>query len=98
MRRSIEKNTGISASSARSYKEYCSATEIAEVTIPRVGQGVRIDARDDVFVVLRTDLDRGTADVLRVSGVRQIEGGIPLGMMRILSDDGSMAAFQVTQD
>ena len=54
--------------------------------LPRVGEGVGIEARDGVFVVLCTDLDRGTAEVLQMSRIRRIERGIPLYAMRILND------------
>jgi hypothetical protein len=60
------------------------AASIEEIMVPHVGAGIHIDAREGVFVVLRTDVDRGTVDVLRVSGIRQIEGGVPLGSVRIV--------------
>lgn len=52
--------------------------------IPRIGQSVEIDDRDGMFVVLRTDIVGGTVDVLQMSGVRQIEGGVPLERVRLV--------------
>ena len=61
---------------------------------PQVGQGIQIDQRDGVFVVLRTDSDRGTVDVLQMSGIRQIEGGVPLGTVRVLQGRDPMVELQ----
>jgi hypothetical protein len=51
-----------------------------------VGQGVKITGRPGVYVVLRADAETGTADVLLISGIRQIESGVPLGLMHLLVD------------
>jgi hypothetical protein len=66
--------------------------------IPQVGQGVEIDARDEVFVVLRTDLERGTVDVLQMSGVRQIQGGVPLNTVRIKKEQEPLSALTIHAD
>jgi len=71
---------------------------LEEKRVPRVGEGVQIDARDGVFVVLRTDASRGTVDVLQVSGVRQIEGGVPIGSVRILHGVSLMDELKKTKD
>lgn len=55
-----------------------------DATLPKVGEGIQIAARDGLFVVLGTDVDRGTVDVLRMSGIRRIETGVPLGSVRVL--------------
>lgn len=49
-----------------------------------VGEGIQIAARDGLFVVLGTDVDRGTVDVLQMSGIRRIETGVPLSSVRVL--------------
>ena len=51
-----------------------------------------------MFVVLRTDPERGTVDVLQMSGIRQIEGGVPLGTVRILKDRDPLAELQGIED
>ena len=71
--------------------------ETQDRELPQIGQGIQIDARDGVFVVLRTDAERGTVDVLQISGIRQIEGGIPLGSVRILKDHDPMAELQTSR-
>jgi hypothetical protein len=60
------------------------ATPPAEKALPQFGHRIAIDSREGVFIVLRTHADRGTVDVLRVSGMRQIEAGIPLSSVQLL--------------
>jgi len=72
--------------------------EAHDKKLPQVGQGIQIDARDGVFVVLRTDPERGTVDVLQMSGIRQIEGGVPLGTVRILKDRDPLAELRGIED
>jgi hypothetical protein len=55
------------------------------------GERIQIDGREEVFVVLRTDRDRRTVDVLQISGLRQIVGGIPLASVRVLNDRNPLA-------
>lgn len=61
------------------------ASPLTERILPEFGHRIAIDSREGVFVVLRTDAEKGTVDVLRVSGMRQIEAGIPLSSVRVLS-------------
>lgn len=63
----------------------------AEVGGLPAGERIQIDGREEVFVVLRTDQDRGTVDVLQISGLRQIVGGIPVGSVRVLNDRNPLA-------
>jgi hypothetical protein len=53
---------------------------------PPVGQWVKIAGRSGVFVVLRVDAEVGTADVLLLTGIRQIESGVQLGLMQTLGE------------
>jgi len=66
----------------------------AELAVPRIGDGIEIEARDGVFIVLRTDMERGTLDVLQLSGIRQIEGGVPLGSVRVLRGENPIEQLQ----
>lgn len=61
----------------------------AERVLPQFGHRIAIDSREGVFIVLRAYPDQGTVDVLRISGVRQIEAGIPVSSVRILSGQNS---------
>ena len=74
---------------SNSYRREAAATAKtsapAEKTLPQFGHRIAIDNREGVFIVLRTDAENGTVDVLRVSGVRQIEASIPLSSVRVLS-------------
>jgi hypothetical protein len=49
-----------------------------------VGEWVKITGRTGVYVVLGTNAACETADVLLVSGIRQIERGVPVGMLHPL--------------
>jgi hypothetical protein len=51
---------------------------------PRAGQHVRIDGRDEVFVILRVDKTRHLADLLRQGSVRKVESGIPLALLCVV--------------
>ena len=65
-----------------------SATQVSHegACHPLTGQFVRIVGRPGVYVVLRADSATGTADVLLMSSIRQIESGIPLGTLNLLSE------------
>ena len=66
--------------------------------IPLVGQGVWIDGRDGVHVVLRTDIVSGTVQVLQTSGIRQIRDGVPLSAIRIAKDRSKATTISFKQD
>ncbi|KAA6457524.1 hypothetical protein DYQ86_22090 [Acidobacteria bacterium AB60] len=74
-----------SLTSGLSYGRDPNLSGASEGAVPAVGSRIRIEARDGVFVVLRTDLERGTVDVLQISGQRQIEGGIALNSVRVVT-------------
>ena len=65
------------------------ASQAAERVAPQFGHRIAIDSREGVFIVLRVDPDHGTVDVLRITGMRQIEAGIPVSSVRILSGQNS---------
>ena len=77
-------NLDQSSATSRRHPDDKTTVNREPVRFPRVGEGVQIDARDGVFVVMRTDISGGTVDVLGMSGVRQIEGGVPVESVRIL--------------
>ena len=72
-------------------REVEARTDREEISGLPAGERIQIDGRDGVFVVLRTDEDRGTVDVLQISGLRQIVGGIPLGTVRVLDELNPLA-------
>jgi hypothetical protein len=51
-----------------------------------VGEWVKVTGKHGIYVVLRADAATGTADVLLISGVRQIESGVPLGLLHSLRE------------
>jgi hypothetical protein len=63
----------------------------------RAGERIQIDGREGVFLVLRTDQDRRTVDLLQISGLRQIVGGIPLGSIRVLDDRNPLARMLASE-
>jgi hypothetical protein len=69
-----------------------------EKALPQIGHRIAIDSREGVFIVLRTHADRGTVDVLRVSGMRQIEAGIPLSSVQVLSGQKWADLFEKIDD
>ena len=56
------------------------------MAIPRIGQKVQIEGRNEVFVVLRVDGQRQLADLLRHGAVRRVEAGIPLALLRVVKE------------
>jgi len=51
---------------------------------PRAGQYVRIDGRDEVFLILRVDKTRHLADLLRQGAVRKVQAGVPLSLLTVV--------------
>ena len=47
----------------------------------RAGQQVRIDGRDEVYLILRVDKTRHLADLLRQGAVRKVQAGVPLALL-----------------
>ena len=72
--------------SIRNAREVETKTGSEELGGLLAGERIQIDGREGVFVVLRTDQDQRTVDVLQISGLRQIVGGIPMGSVSVLSD------------
>jgi hypothetical protein len=62
----------------------------------RPGQRVRIDGERDTFIVLRVDTQRHLADLLRDGEVRKVEGGIPMSVLRVVSEPGDRDEFEIS--
>lgn len=88
----MDKSRDLSVESAiRTGREVEAKTASVELGGLPAGERIQIDGREGVFVVLRTDEDRGTVDVLQISGLRQIVGGIPRGSVRVLNNRNPLA-------
>lgn len=60
--------------------------EILKTKGPAIGQKVHVDGRQGTFVVLGRNSEDETADILRVSGIRQIEGGVPFNTLGTIEE------------
>lgn len=69
-----------------------------QIAVPLSGHRIEIDGREGVFIVLRTDAERETVDVLRITGMRQIEAGIPMASARLLARQNSVDPFEKIDD
>jgi hypothetical protein len=57
------------------------------VRIPRVRERVRIDGREDVFLVVWVDLEREVADLIPIDDGGALEEGVPFHSIRPLAED-----------
>ena len=55
---------------------------------PHVGARVRQVGSENVYVVLRVDLERRLADLLLLTGVRRLENNVPFECLRELGQHG----------
>ncbi|UWZ86561.1 hypothetical protein [Occallatibacter riparius] len=55
----------------------------------RAGQHVRIDGREEVFLILRVDKIRHLADLLRQGAVRKVQAGVPLALLSAVESAAS---------
>lgn len=62
-----------------------------------VGHRVRMDGRDETYVVLRVDAGSGTADLLLMTGVRRIEENVPLTSLRPIPDQDALSDVQTAK-
>lgn len=67
------------------------------MNMPHPGQNVQLEGRKEVFVVLRVDLARHVADLLRLGSVRKVEAGISLMLLHPVNaseqaDDHTLSA------
>jgi hypothetical protein len=58
-------------------------SSVARKTL-RTGQHVRIDGRDEVYLILRVDKTRHLADLLRQGAVRKVQAGVPLALLSLV--------------
>ena len=66
----------------------------------RAGQHVRIDGRDEVFLILRVDKTRHLADLLRQGAVRKVQAGVPMALLSAVESSAPQAGdnFKGTDD
>jgi len=57
------------------------------VRIPRVRERVRIDGRDDVFLVVWVDLEREVADLIPIAEGGAVEEGVPFQAIHPVTDE-----------
>ncbi|UWZ84958.1 hypothetical protein [Occallatibacter riparius] len=58
-----------------------------DLTIPAVGDTVRVKAREGAFVVLRVDVNTGKADLLNCdSRLRKVDTDVPLDLLSPAED------------
>lgn len=56
--------------------------------VPHVGARVRQVGNDNVYVVLRVDVERRLADLLLLTGTRRLEENVPFECLRELGQHG----------
>jgi hypothetical protein len=57
------------------------------VRIPRVRERVRIDGRDDVFLVVWVDLDREVVDLIPIAEGGALEESVPFCAIHAVADE-----------
>jgi hypothetical protein len=57
------------------------------VRIPRVRERVRIDGRDDVFLVVWVDLERELVDLIPIAEGGALEENVPFRVVRPVADE-----------
>jgi hypothetical protein len=57
------------------------------VRIPRVRERVRIDGRDDVFLVVWVDLEREVVDLIPIAEGEALEENIPFRAIHSVADE-----------
>lgn len=57
---------------------------------------MKIDGEKEVFTLLRVDGERHVADLLRDGKVRKVETGIPLALLRVVSEPGELNQLEAS--
>jgi len=60
--------------------------------IPTIRQRVKIEGRDEVFLVVWVDLKRGVADLVPVEGDKDLEEDVPFSNIRSVTGGLANAA------
>ena len=82
--------------SSKGHKKHIEALKRRRPGQLRPGQRVRIEGEKDVFTVLAIDPKRHLADLLREGVKRSVETGIPVSLLRVLSEPGELGELKVT--
>ncbi len=54
-----------------------------------MGKRVRVNGEDGEFMVIRVDRSRNSADLMKMTGIRRVEEGVPLAALRPVNDAAS---------
>jgi hypothetical protein len=57
------------------------------VRIPRVRERVRIDGRDDLFLVVWVDLEREVVDLIPIAEGGALEESVPFRAIHVVGDE-----------
>jgi hypothetical protein len=57
------------------------------VRIPKVRERVRIEGRDDLFLVVWVDLERGVADLIPIADGGGLEESVPFRLIQPVADE-----------
>jgi hypothetical protein len=68
----------------------------ASAPLFHAGQKVRLQGREEAFIVLRVDRKRHLADLLREGSVRKVETGIPLALLRPPEEPEAVGEFEMS--
>ncbi len=82
--------------SSKGHKKHIETLAGRRSSLVRAGQRVEIAGEKDVFTVLRVDSKRHLADLLRDGAVRKVETGIPLSLLRVVSEPGELNDLQIS--
>jgi hypothetical protein len=52
-----------------------------------VGKRVQVAGEEGEFMVIRVDRERRSADLMKMTGIRRVEEGVPLTALRVVKDD-----------
>jgi hypothetical protein len=63
----------------------------------RAGSQVRVEGREENFVVLRVDATQGLADLLKQGAVRKVESGVPLALLRLVRQPDSVHDMEASE-
>lgn len=58
---------------------------------------MRVDGREEVFVILRVDKTRNIADLLRLGAVHKVESGVPLSLLRVAAKERPFEERNLTE-
>jgi hypothetical protein len=60
-----------------------------EIKIPVVGERVRVIGQKDEFMVISVDRARHVAELMKMTGIRRVEEGVSLRVIRPVADQGT---------